>query len=32
MEQLQMEYWKMDIWNVNEFKFLNEKVEEFTSR
>ena len=32
MEQLQMEYWKMDIWNVNEFKFLNKKVEEFTSR
>ena len=32
MEQLQMEYWKMDIWNVNEFKLLNEKVEEFTSR
>ena len=27
-----MEYWKMDIWNVNEFKLLIEKVEEFTSR
>ena len=22
----------MDIWKVNEFIFLNEKVEEFTSR
>ena len=27
-----MEYWQMDIWNVNEFKVLNEKGEEFTSR
>ena len=27
-----MEYWQMDIWNVNEFKLLNEKVEKFTSR
>ena len=27
-----MEYWKMDIWKVNEFNFLNEEVEEFMSR
>ena len=27
-----MDYGKMDIWKVNEFKFLNEEVEEFTSR
>ena len=27
-----MEYWEMDIWKVNEFIFLNEEVEEFTSR
>ena len=32
MEQLQIEYWEMDIWKVNEFNFLNEEVEEFTSR
>ena len=32
MEQIQMEYWKMDIWKVNEFNFLNEEVEEFMSR
>ena len=32
MEQVQMEYWEMDIWKVNEFKFLNEQVEKFTSR
>ena len=32
MEQIQMEYWKMDIWKVNEFNFLNEEVEEFISR
>ena len=27
-----MEYWEMDIWKVNELNFLNEEVEEFTSR
>ena len=32
MEQLQIEYWEMDIWKVNEFNFLNEEVEEFTGR
>ena len=32
MEQVQMEYWEMDIWKVNEFNFLNEEVDEFTSR
>ena len=32
MEQVQMEYWEMDIGKVNEFSFLNEEVEEFTSR
>ena len=32
MEQIQMEYWEMDIWKVNEFNFLNEEVEEFISR
>ena len=26
-----MEYWEMDIWKVNEFNFLNEDVDEFTS-
>ena len=26
-----MEYWEMDIEKVNEFNFLNEEVEEFTS-
>ena len=26
-----MEYWEMDIWKVNDFNFLNEDVEEFTS-
>ena len=31
MEQVQMEYWEMDIEKVNEFNFLNEEVEEFTS-
>ena len=31
MEQVQMEYWEMDIWKVNEFNFLNEDVDEFTS-
>ena len=32
MGQVQMEYRKMDIWKVNEFNFINEEVEEFTSR
>ena len=32
LEQVQMEYREMDIWKVNEFNFLNEEVEEFTSR
>ena len=32
MEKVQMEYWEMDIEKVNEFNFLNEEVEEFTSR
>ena len=32
MEQIQIEYWQMDIWKVNEFSFLNEEVEEFTNR
>ena len=32
MEQVQMEYWEMDIWKVSEFKFLNQQIEEFTSR
>ena len=27
-----MEYWEMDIEKVNEFNFLNEEVEEFTSK
>ena len=27
-----MEYWEMDIWKVNQFNFLNEEVEQFTSR
>ena len=31
MEQLQTEYWEMDISKVNEFNFLNKEVEEFTS-
>ena len=31
-EQVQMEYREMDIWKVNEFKFLNEEVQEFTNR
>ena len=29
MEQVQMEYRKINIWKVNDFNFLNE---EFTSR
>ena len=32
MEQLQTEYWEIDICKVNEFNFLNEAVEESTSR
>ena len=32
MQQVQMEYREMNIWNVNEFNFLNEEDEEFTSR
>ena len=32
MEQVQIEYWEMDIWKVNEFNFLNEEVEEFLDR
>ena len=32
MEEIKMEYWKMNIWKVNEFNFLNETVEEFASR
>ena len=32
MEQLQMEYWEMSIWKVNEINFLSEEVEEFMSR
>ena len=32
LEQVQMEYREMDIWKVNEFNFLNEEVEDFTSR
>ena len=27
-----MEYREMDTWKVNEFNFLNEEAEEFTSR
>ena len=26
-----MKYQLMDIWNINEFNFLNEEVEKFTS-
>ena len=32
MEQVQTQYWGMNIWKVNEFNFLNEEVEEFISR
>ena len=32
MKQVPMEYWETDIGKVNEFNFLNEKVEKFTSR
>ena len=27
MEQVQMEYWEMEIWKINQFNFLNEEVE-----
>ena len=27
-----MEYWEMDIWEANEFNFVNEVVEEFTNQ
>ena len=30
MGQVQAEYGEIDIWKVNEFKFLNEEFEEFT--
>ena len=32
MEEVQIEYWKTDIWEVNEFNFLNEEYEEFSNR
>ena len=32
MEKVENEYWEMDIWKVNEFNFLNEEVDKFTSR
>ena len=32
MEQVQIKYWEMGIWIVNEFNFLNEEVKEFRSR
>ena len=32
MEQVQREYWEMDIGKNNECNFLNEEVEEFTRR
>ena len=32
MEEVEMEYSEMDIWKVNEFNFLDRKVDEFTSR
>ena len=32
MEQVQMEYWEMEIEKVNEFNFLNEEVEESMNR
>ena len=31
MEQVQIEYGEMDIWEVNVFNFYNEEVEEFRS-
>ena len=27
-----MQYWEMNIWKVNEFNYLSEEVEEFTSK
>ena len=32
MEQVHMKYWEIDILKVNVFIFLNEEVEEFTSK
>ena len=32
MEEVEMEYSEMNIWKVNEFNFLDRKVDEFTSR
>ena len=32
MEKVQMEYWEMDVWKVNEFNFLNEEAFQFTRR
>ena len=32
MEQVQMEYGEVDIRKVNQFNFLNEKVEQFRTR
>ena len=32
MEQLQMEYWEMDMRKVNDFNFFNEEVKESKSR
>ena len=32
MEQVKMVYWEMDIEESSKFNFLNEKIEEFTSR
>ena len=31
MEQVQIEYWEMDIEKVNELNFLNEEFEKFAS-
>ena len=32
MEQVQIEYCKINIWKVDEFNILNEEVEELTKR
>ena len=32
MEQVQIEYWKMDIWKANEFNILSEEVEQLRKR
>ena len=32
MEQVEIKYLKTDVWKVNKSDFLNEEVEEFTSR